>query len=65
MAAPPKTQVFTVIVVSDHSQAVRKFRVPRQWLRNAAYAGGVVAVVALLTIGHYFALLGASSRTPY
>ena len=28
MAAPPKTQVFTVIVVSDHSQAVRKFRRP-------------------------------------
>ena len=40
MAVPPKTQVFTVIVVSDHSQAVRKFRVPRRWLKNAAYAGG-------------------------
>ncbi len=62
MAVPPKTQVFTVIVVSDHSQAIRKFRVPRQWLRNAAYAGVAVAVVALLTIGHYFALLGASSE---
>ena len=36
MAAPPKTQVFTVIVVSDHSQAVRKFRVPRRWLANVA-----------------------------
>ncbi len=62
MAAPPKTQVFTVIVVSDHSQAVRKFRVPREWLRNAAYVGGAVAVFGLLTIGHYFALLGASSE---
>ncbi len=62
MSAPPKTQVFTVIVVSDHSQAIRKFRVPMRWLRNAAYAGGAVAAVALLTIGHYFALLGASSE---
>jgi murein DD-endopeptidase MepM/ murein hydrolase activator NlpD len=62
MAAPPKTQIFTVIVVSDHSQAVRKFRVPRRWLRNAAYAGGGVALIGLLTIGHYFALLGSSSE---
>jgi murein DD-endopeptidase MepM/ murein hydrolase activator NlpD len=62
MAANPKTQIFTVMVVSDHSQAIRRFRVPRRWLRNAAYAGGGVALVALLTIGHYFALLGASSE---
>ena len=62
MAAPPKTQVFTVIVVSDHSQAVRKFRVPRKWLVNAAYAAAGATLVALLTIGHYFALLGASSE---
>jgi murein DD-endopeptidase MepM/ murein hydrolase activator NlpD len=62
MAAPPKAQIFTVIVVSDHSQAVRKFRVPRRWLRNAAYAGGAVVLVTLLTFGHYFALLGANSE---
>jgi murein DD-endopeptidase MepM/ murein hydrolase activator NlpD len=62
MAAPPKTQIFTVIVVSDHSQAVRKFRVPRQWLRNAAYGGLGVALVLLLTVGHYFALLGSASE---
>ena len=62
MAAPPKSQFFTVIVVSDHSQAPRKFRVPRRWLRNAAYAGGGVVLVALLTIGHYFALLGSASE---
>jgi murein DD-endopeptidase MepM/ murein hydrolase activator NlpD len=62
MAAPPKTQVFTVIVVSDHSQAIRKFRVPRRWLRNAAYSGAGVVLVALLSIGHYFALLGAASE---
>jgi murein DD-endopeptidase MepM/ murein hydrolase activator NlpD len=62
MATPPKDQVFTVIVVSDHSTAVRKFRVPRRWLKNGAYAGAGVALVALLVVGHYFALLGASSE---
>jgi murein DD-endopeptidase MepM/ murein hydrolase activator NlpD len=62
MAANPKTQIFTVMVVSDHSQAIRRFRVPRRWLRNAAYVGGGLGLVALLTIGHYFALLGASSE---
>ena len=62
MAAPPKAQIFTVIVVSDHSQAIRKFRVPRRWLRNAAYAGAGLGLVALLVVGHYFALLGASSE---
>src|SRR5512146_2172999 len=62
MAAPPKSQFFTVIVVSDHSQAPRKFRVPRRWLRNAAYAGAGVGLVGLLTVGHYFSLLGSASE---
>jgi murein DD-endopeptidase MepM/ murein hydrolase activator NlpD len=62
MAAPPKAQVFTVIVVSDHSQAVRKFRLPRRWLTNAAYVVGGVTLVGLLSIGHYFALLGSASE---
>jgi murein DD-endopeptidase MepM/ murein hydrolase activator NlpD len=62
MAEAPKTQVFTLIVVSDHSQAVRKFRVPRRWLKNAAYAGAAILLVGLVSVGHYFALLGASSE---
>jgi murein DD-endopeptidase MepM/ murein hydrolase activator NlpD len=62
MAVPPKTQVFTVIVVSDHSQAIRKFRLPRKWLQNAAYVGAGVALFGLLALGHYFALIGASSE---
>jgi murein DD-endopeptidase MepM/ murein hydrolase activator NlpD len=62
MAAPPKSQVFTVIVVSDHSQAVRKFKLPRRWLRNSAYAVAAVAVVGVATITHYFSLLGASTE---
>ena len=62
MAAPPKSQLFTVIVVSDHSQAVRKFRIPRAWLAKAAYLGGGVALIALLVMGHYLSLLGSSSE---
>src|SRR5512134_2534483 len=62
MAVPPKTQVFTVIVVSDHSQGVRKFRVPRKWLKHLGYVGAGVVLLALLTVGHYFAPLGASSE---
>jgi murein DD-endopeptidase MepM/ murein hydrolase activator NlpD len=60
--AAPKNQVFTVIVVSDHSQAIRKFRVERRWLRNGAYVAGGALLVGLLTFGHYFALLGSSSE---
>lgn len=60
--AAPKDQVFTVIVVSDHSQAIRKFRLHRRWLRNAGWVLGAVALVGVLTVGHYFALLGSASE---
>jgi len=60
--AGSKSQVFTVIVVSDHSQAVRKFRLPRRWLLNAAWGLAVLAVFGGITIGHYFTLLGSSSE---
>jgi len=60
--AAPKSQVFTVIVVSDHSQAVRKFRLPRRWLVNAGWTLAVLALFGGVTIGHYFALLGSSSE---
>ncbi|HSN91148.1 MAG TPA: M23 family metallopeptidase [Anaeromyxobacteraceae bacterium] len=59
---PPRDQVFNVIVVSDHSQAVRKFRVPRRWLRHGGYAAAGVAVLGLVIVGHYFTLLGAASE---
>jgi murein DD-endopeptidase MepM/ murein hydrolase activator NlpD len=61
MAHPP-TQHYTVIVVSDHSQAVRKFRLPRLWLKRGLVIGGAAALLALLTLGHYFSLLGASGE---
>jgi murein DD-endopeptidase MepM/ murein hydrolase activator NlpD len=62
MAEAPKSQIFTVIVVSDHSQAVRKFRVPRRWLQNLGWSGLALGLFALLTIGHYVSLLGASGE---
>jgi murein DD-endopeptidase MepM/ murein hydrolase activator NlpD len=62
MATPPKSQLFTVIVVSDHSQAVRKFRLPRRWLMNGGYVAAGVAVLGLAASIHYFALLGASGE---
>ena len=62
MAVPPKAQVFTVIVVSDHSQAVRKFRVPRRLLRNSVYSAAAVVLVSLFVAGHYFSLLGSASE---
>ena len=62
MAEAPKSQIFTVIVVSDHSQAVRKFRVPRRWLQHLGWTGLGVGLFALLTMGHYVTLLGASGE---
>jgi murein DD-endopeptidase MepM/ murein hydrolase activator NlpD len=62
MAAAPKSQVFTVIVVSDHSQAVRKFRVPRPWLQKASWIGLGLAGLALVTGIHYLTLLSASAE---
>jgi murein DD-endopeptidase MepM/ murein hydrolase activator NlpD len=62
MAGPSKNQVFTVILVSDHSQAVRKFRVPRRWLVNGGWVLAVLVLVGGVTIGHYFSLLGSSSE---
>ena len=53
---------YTVIVVSDHSQAVRKFRLPRRWMRHLLAGGAGVAIVALLTIGHYLTLLSSSAE---
>ena len=59
--AGSKSQVFTVIVVSDHSQAVRKFRLPRRWLMNGGYAAAALEVIGLVSLIHYFTLLGASA----
>ncbi len=62
MPAPQRTQQYTVIVVSDHSQAVRKFRLLRRSVTNGAAALGALALVGLVTGGHYFSLLGVGSE---
>jgi murein DD-endopeptidase MepM/ murein hydrolase activator NlpD len=59
---PPATSHYTVLVVSDHSQAVRKFRVGRGAIRKGLVAGGAVLVVALAFGAHYLALLATSSE---
>jgi murein DD-endopeptidase MepM/ murein hydrolase activator NlpD len=60
--ATPDSRQYTVIVVSDHSQAVRKFRLPRRWLRHGLLGGAAFALFAVLTLGHYFVLIGDSSE---
>ena len=72
MAEPSKTsgggtatttsRLYTVIVVSDHSQAVRKFRLPKRWIERGAWIGGAVALVGLAGALHYFSLLGSASE---
>ncbi len=59
---PAPTQLYTVIVVSDHSQAVRKFRVPRPWLRRGAWIGGGAVLLGLAALLHYFSLLGSAAE---
>jgi murein DD-endopeptidase MepM/ murein hydrolase activator NlpD len=61
MPAPAKNQQYTVILVSDHSQAVRKLHVPRRWLRNGAIALGAIALLGISTGLHYLSLLGVAS----
>jgi len=58
----PTGKLYTVIVVSDHSQAVRKFRMPRAWLRRAAWMGGAALALGLVALAHYFSLLAAASE---
>jgi murein DD-endopeptidase MepM/ murein hydrolase activator NlpD len=53
---------YTVLVVSDHSQAVRKFRVGRPAIRRVLYLAGVAAVVAFAFVAHYLALLATGSE---
>jgi len=62
MPMTPDLRQYTLIVVSDHSQAVRKFRLPRRWLKKGLVGGAAVLVFGLLTISHYFTLLSASSE---
>jgi murein DD-endopeptidase MepM/ murein hydrolase activator NlpD len=62
MARPTDTRQYTLIVVSDHSQAVRKFRLPRHWLKRGAIGAAAAVVLGVITVTHYFTLLSASSE---
>ena len=62
MPTTPDNRQYTLIVVSDHSQAVRKFRLPRRWLKKGAIGAAVVLVFGLVTVTHYFTLLSAASE---
>jgi len=62
MPPTPDNRQYTVIVVSDHSQAVRKFRMPRRWLRQGLAGGVIVGFVALVTVVHYFTLLASAAE---
>ncbi len=62
MPTTPDSRQYTLIVVSDHSQAVRKFRMPRRWLKRGLVGGGGALVIGLLAVIHYFTLLSASSE---
>ena len=59
---PRAASHYTVLVVSDHSQAVRKFRVARGSLKRLGWVGGALAVVSLALGAHYLALLATSSE---
>jgi murein DD-endopeptidase MepM/ murein hydrolase activator NlpD len=62
MTSPTKTKHYTVLVVSDHSQAVRTFRIDRAWTRKARWIAGGAAFFAAVTFGHYFSLLGRAAE---
>jgi murein DD-endopeptidase MepM/ murein hydrolase activator NlpD len=62
MTPSTKTKHYTVLVVSDHSQAVRTFRIDRGWTRKARWIAGGAAFFAAVTFGHYFSLLGRAAE---
>jgi murein DD-endopeptidase MepM/ murein hydrolase activator NlpD len=62
MDTPRAASHYTVLVVSDHSQAVRRFRVGRGSIRKSVYVAGAVALVGLGFTAHYLALLATASE---
>jgi murein DD-endopeptidase MepM/ murein hydrolase activator NlpD len=57
MAADSRAQRFTVIVVGDASETVRKFHLSRGWLRAAVLLGSAIAVVGAAAVAHHVAVL--------
>jgi murein DD-endopeptidase MepM/ murein hydrolase activator NlpD len=62
MDTPAQASDYTLLVVSDHSQAVRRFRVRRRAIRKGAYAAVALAVVGAGFAAHYLALLATAAE---
>jgi murein DD-endopeptidase MepM/ murein hydrolase activator NlpD len=62
MTPSTKSKQYTVLVVSDHSQSVRKFRVDGAWTKRARWGAVGVTLFAAVTFGHYFSLLGRAAE---
>jgi murein DD-endopeptidase MepM/ murein hydrolase activator NlpD len=59
---PRQASHYTVLVVSDHSQAVRKFRIGRGSIRRWLYVGGGLGLLGLAFCVHYLSLLSTGSE---
>jgi murein DD-endopeptidase MepM/ murein hydrolase activator NlpD len=57
MDGPAKTVRYTVVVVSDHSQAVRKYSIPRWCVRLVGVVAGGAAILGLLVGVYCFSLV--------
>ncbi len=60
--AARRTEVYTVVVVGDAAQAVRRFQVTRTSLVRAAWAGAGLALLLLLAVGHQIWLVRSASK---
>lgn len=65
-ATPRAATDFTLLVVSDHSQAVRRYRVGRRSIRRAAWTGGttlaLLVVVSAVAAYRYQAAVSAAAH---
>ena len=62
MVAPPKAEQLTIIVVSDRSHAIRRFRLDPRWLRWGAAAAFALTALWLGATAHHLSLLRTRSE---
>jgi murein DD-endopeptidase MepM/ murein hydrolase activator NlpD len=62
MQARSTPNEYTVLVVRDHAEMVRRFRFPVRWIRRGVLSLGATAVIGVVTGGHYLSLLGVHSQ---
>lgn len=56
MSSQGAADKLTLIVVPDETARVRRFQIPKSWIRRAAWAGGLVALAVLVTFGDWVRL---------